>query len=186
MARKQARRGGSGASVGLLSFAAGLACGLGLALLAWVGGYLPRGDEVTAGPPSGRDDPPIIEAPGDADDSPRRDGRYEFFTVLPEIEVVVPNREIEQRARENPEQPATPAGGSYLIQAGSFRSAEDAEALKARLAMLGMVARIQSVTVNGQTWHRVRLGPYDTARAADSARRALRENGFESMVLSDS
>jgi len=184
MARKQARRGGSGASVSVFSFVAGLCCGLALALLAWLGGYLPRGDEATAGPPSGRDDPPIIETPGDNDPS-ERDGRYDFFTVLPEIEVVVPNREIEQRARENPEQPATPAGGSYLIQAGSFRSAEDAEALKARLAMLGMVTRIQSVTVNGESWHRVRLGPYDTARAADSARRELRENGFESIVLSD-
>ncbi|MEX0916442.1 MAG: SPOR domain-containing protein [Wenzhouxiangellaceae bacterium] len=184
MARKQARRGSSGASVSLFSFVAGLACGLALALLAWLGGYLPRGDEAGAGPPSGRDDPPIIEAPGEGD-ARERDDRYDFFTVLPEIEVVVPNREIEQRARDNPEQPATPAGGSYLIQAGSFRSAEDAEALKARLAMLGMVARIQRVTVNGQSWHRVRLGPFETARAADSARRELSENGFESIVLSD-
>lgn len=184
MARKQARRGSSGASVGFFSFVAGLFCGLGVALLAWLGGYLPHGDESTTGPPSGRDDPPIIEAPED-DEASGRSGRYEFFTVLPEIEVVVPNREIEQRARENPEQPATPAGGSYLIQAGSFRSVEDAEALKARLAMLGLVARIQSVSVNDENWHRVRLGPYDTARAADSARRELRDNGFESIVLSD-
>lgn len=183
MARKQAKRGNSSASVGFFSFFAGLACGLALALLAWLGGYLPRGDEVASGPPSGRDDPPIIEAPGDRDVR-ERDGRYDFFTVLPEIEVVVPNREIEQRARENPEQPATTAGGSYLIQAGSFRSSEDAEALKARLAMLGLVARIQRVNVNGESWHRVRLGPYDTARAADSARRELRQNGFESIVLS--
>lgn len=184
MPRKQAKRGGSGASISIFSFVAGLCCGLTLALLAWLGGYMPRGDEATAGPPSGRDDPPIIEAPGD-NNADKRDGRYDFFTVLPEIEVVVPNREIEERARKNPEQPATPGGGSYLIQAGSFRSAEDAEALKARLAMLGLVARIQSVAVNGESWHRVRLGPYDTARAADGARRELRENGFESIVLSD-
>ena len=184
MARKQARRGGSGFSVSLISFVAGLTCGLGVALLAWLGGYLPRGDEADAGPPSGREDPPIIESPGDANPS-ARDERYDFFTVLPEIELVVPNREIEKRARDNPEQPATPAGGSYLIQAGSFRSAEDAEALKARLAMHGMVARIQQVTVNGESWHRVRLGPYDTARSADSARRELSQQGFDSIVLSD-
>ena len=184
MARKQARRGASGASISFFSFVAGLACGLGVALLAWLGGYLPRGDEADAGPPSGREDPPIIEAPG-GEERGKRDDRYDFFTVLPEIELVVPNREIEQRARDNPEQAATPAGGSYLIQVGSFRTAADAEALKAQLALQGMVARIQEVTVNGESWHRVRLGPYDTAGAADSARRDLREQGFDSIVLSD-
>jgi cell division protein FtsN len=151
-------------------------------LLAWLGGYLPRGDEARPTVPSGREEPAIVDAPGSA--AGGRDDRYDFFTVLPEIEVVVPNREIEQRARDNPEQPATPAGGSYLIQVGSFRSAEDAEALKARLAMLGMVAKVQQVSVNGQDWHRVRLGPFETARAADGARRDLNDNGFESIVLS--
>jgi cell division protein FtsN len=178
VARRQARRGGRGASVGLFSFGAGLACGLGLAFLAWLGGYMPRGDQEAAAPPSGRDEPPIV-------DSPRAGGddRYEFFTVLPEREVVVPSREIEKRARENPEQPA-PSGEGYLIQAGSFRSADDADALKARLAMLGLIARVQTVTVDGQTWHRVRLGPYATAREADGARRRLSEAGFDSIVLS--
>lgn len=182
MARRQARRSRSGASVSLFSFVAGLACGLAIALLAWLGGYLPRGDEAEPRVPSGREEPAIVDAPGNA--SGTRDDRYDFFTVLPEIEVVVPNREIEQRARDNPEQPATPTGGSYLIQVGSFRSAGDAEALKARLAMLGMMANIEPVSVNGQDWHRVRLGPFDTARAADGARRELNENGFESIVLS--
>ena len=179
MARKQARRGAG--SSGVFPFFAGLVCGLVIAFLAWLGGYLPRADEIAPGQPSGRDEPPLVETPGETGG----DKRYDFFTVLPEIEVVVPGQEIEQRARENPEQPATPSGGSYVIQVGSFRSSEDADALKARLAMLGLVAGIQSVTVDGSTWHRVRLGPYETARAADSARRQLRDNGFDAMVLSD-
>lgn len=179
MARRQAHRGRSGPGAGV-SFFAGLACGLVLALLAWVGGYLPRGDDAAPMPPSGRDDPPIIDSPGEES----RDRQYDFFTVLPEMEVVVPRREIEQRARENPEQPATPAGGTYVIQAGSFRNADDAEALKAGLALIGLIARVQQVTVDNTTWHRVRLGPYDTARAADQARRQLHDNGFEAMVMS--
>lgn len=177
MARRQARRsGGPGAAAGFL---AGLICGLGIATLAWIGGYLPRGDETPPGMPSGRDEPPIAE-----EELPARDRRYDFFTVLPEIEVVVPRQEIEQRAREAPEQPPADDGSRYIIQVGSFRSDEDADALKARLAMLGLVARVQTVTVDQVTWHRVRLGPFDTAGEADNARRQLQDNGFDAMVLS--
>jgi cell division protein FtsN len=180
MARKQARRGSSSAGGHFASFIGGLVCGLGLALLAWMGGYLPRGDDTPPGLPSGRDEPPIIDAPGTTE----RDRQYDFFTVLPEMEVVVPREEIEQRARENPEQPATPAGGTYVIQVGSFRSSDDADGLKAQLALLGLIARVQEVSVDDATWYRVRLGPYETARAADQARRQLQDNGFEAMVMS--
>ena len=110
--------------------------------------------------------------------------RYDFFTVLPEMEVVVPERELRQRADEAPE--TAPAGApaeQYVLQAGSFRSAADAEQLKARLALLGLVARVQTVTVDTVTWHRVRLGPVDGARAADELRRRLDDEGFDAMVM---
>ena len=197
MARKQARRGS--ASGGLTGFLAGLICGLGLAALAWVGGYMPRGDQepATATAPTGRDEPPIIE--GQPDDG-QRNRQYEFFTVLPEIEVVVPTREIEQRARETEQRqeqarqtgaqqsgstPNLPANDSqsYMIQVGSFRSARDAEALKARLAMLGQVASVQTVNVDGSTMHRVRLGPFNASQA-NRTRQQLQDGGFESMILS--
>jgi len=198
MVRKQARRsGGSGALTG---FIAGLISGLSLAALAWVGGYLPRGDEQSDSLPNGRNEPPIIEnAEQDAGAARARDRQYEFFTVLPEIEVVVPTREIEQRAREteaeqrqNPPDQPTPSGSAsaplnasqqYMIQAGSFRSGPDAEALKARLAMLGQVASIETVTVNDVTLHRVQLGPFDASRA-NQTRQQLQDSGFEAMVLS--
>ncbi|MEM7053551.1 MAG: SPOR domain-containing protein [Pseudomonadota bacterium] len=197
MARKQARR--SSASGGLTGFLAGLICGLGLAALAWVGGYMPRGDQepVTATTPSGRDEPPIIEGQPDAAE---RNRQYEFFTVLPEIEVVVPTQEIEQRARETEQRQQqarqttsqqadstsnAPVSGNqnYMIQVGSFRNGRDAEALKARLAMLGQVASVQTVNVDGSTMHRVRLGPFNASQA-NRTRQQLQDGGFESMILS--
>ncbi|MEN1727154.1 MAG: SPOR domain-containing protein [Pseudomonadota bacterium] len=177
MARRQARRSSKKDSGGhgFLSFGAGLICGLGLATVAWMGGYLPSGDDTPPGMPEGHDEPPIAQS-----SETGRSRQYDFFTVLPEIEVVVPQREIEQRARERED---TASNGPYMLQVGSFRSSDDAESLRAQLTLLGLDAAIQSVTVNDSTWHRVRVGPYNGAREADGARRRLLENGYEAMVL---
>lgn len=175
MARRQAKRGGSAAN-SLMLFGAGVLCGLGLATVFWIGGYLPGSGEPPAGVPVGHDEPPIAEGP-----EPERSRQYDFFTVLPEIEVIVPRTEIEERARDQ----ADPAElGPYMLQVGSFRSASDADGLRAQITLLGLEARIQTVTVNEATWHRVRVGPFDSAREANSARRRLEDNGYEAMVLS--
>lgn len=177
MARRQARRSkANGGSHGFLGFGAGLICGLGLATVAWMNGLLPGREDPGTGLPLGHDEPPIAEP-----EPQRRSRQYDFFTVLPEIEVVVPQREIEERAREPVEQSPQ---GPYLLQVGSFRSASDAEALRAQVMLLGLNAQIQTVTVNEATWHRVRVGPFDSARDADGARRRLLDNGHEAMVLS--
>ena len=178
MPRKQARRGSSGGH-GLAWFVSGLVCGLVLATVVILGGIVPGGPEDDQpAVPSGRDEPPIAES-----EAPERSRSYEFFTVLPEIEVVVPEREIEQRARGAEPDSDDGVAGPYLLQVGSFRSASDAEGLRAQVTLLGLEARIQNVTVDDSTWHRVRVGPFDSARSADEARRRLLDNGFEAMVL---
>ncbi|MFW5926887.1 MAG: SPOR domain-containing protein [Wenzhouxiangella sp.] len=177
MARRQARRGGGSAVSGLMLFGAGMVCGLGLATIAWIGGYLPSGSDTPPGLPAGHDEPAIAEEPDD-----QRSRQYDFFTVLPEIEVVVPNEEIEERARERDEPSRQ---GPYMLQVGSFRSREDAERLRAEITLLGLDSSIEEVTVNRSTWHRVRVGPFEGAREADGARRRLQENGHEAMVLSE-
>ena len=52
------------------------------------------------------------------------------------------------------------AGETIILQVGSFQSVTDADSLKARLAFLGLEAKIESAEVNNDTWHRVLLGPY--------------------------
>ena len=179
MARRQARRSGGN---GFLWFGSGLVCGLGLATLVWTMGLVPGARDPMVTAPLGHDEPPIAEP-----EAPARARNFEFFTVLPEIEAVVPAREIEERAREAAAAPATQApataAGPYLLQVGSFRSADDAEGLRAQLALLGLSAHLQTVTVDNNTWHRVRVGPFNDAVATDEARRRLQANGIESMVL---
>lgn len=176
--RRQARRGDSG-TPGWLWFVGGLVFGLGLATVAWIGGYVPQPEPLPTAETSGRDEPPIAEM---SEPEPRR--QYDFFQMLPEIEVVVPSAEIEERAREPEAERPPSAAGPYVLQVGSFRSASDAEGLKAQLALLGMVAQVQEVRVNDTTYHRVRVGPFDSAQDTDQARRRLEDNGYDAMVLS--
>lgn len=145
----------------------------------------------------GRDTTPVAnQAPGPGaepellpgDEDKAASSRYDFFTVLPEMEVVVPERELSSQV--DPAQPdgagTSETGEKFVLQAGSFRSAADADQMKARLALIGSVANVQSVTVNNQTWHRVRIGPVQGARQADQLRRKLQDNGIEVLVLKDS
>ena len=88
--------------------------------------------------------------------------RFNFYTILPELEVLIPDSEITPPdSGSSKTQAGTSAPGKqYILQAGSFRNRGDADRLKAQLALLGFEASIQSVTVNREDWHRVRVGPY--------------------------
>jgi cell division protein FtsN len=61
----------------------------------------------------------------------------------------------------------------YLLQAGAFERSADADDLKARIALAGETARVETAEVNGKTMYRVRLGPYPNVRAAEAAKANL-------------
>jgi cell division protein FtsN len=80
--------------------------------------------------------------------------------------------------------PDTPADRSvYLLQAGAFKGQEDAEGMKAKLALIGFEARIVTAEVNGVTFYRVRVGPYGQLDDMNKARTRLAENGVEASVV---
>jgi len=109
--------------------------------------------------------------------------RFEFYTMLPEMEVAVPDTDLEPKPDDSKATPVvTP--GTYFLQAGSFRLLEEADRMKANLAFLGLEPSIQTVTINGSdTWHRVRVGPFSDLASLNEVRARLRENRMETMVL---
>lgn len=109
--------------------------------------------------------------------------RFDFYNLLPEMEVIVPEQAIKGRPTnagvKKVEQP-----GTYLLQAGSFRKAEQADQLRARLAMLGLETSIQAIKVNDhQTWHRVRVGPFSNLQELNEARSTLKQNGVDAILI---
>lgn len=70
------------------------------------------------------------------------------------------------------------------LQVGAFHSADDADALRARLALLGLDAQVSQVTGgDGATVYRVRLGPYGPNDDVNAIRKSLSENGFEAQEV---
>ena len=71
----------------------------------------------------------------------------------------------------------------YLLQAGAFGASGDAEAVKARIALLGLSARVESADIQGKTVYRVRMGPYGTASELAEAKRKLAAGGLPAMAI---
>ncbi len=166
----------------------GILIGLGTAVVLMLKGYLPDIKQHTPTVNSqsgGVSEAALLE--DNAQAAKPKKPRYDFFTVLPEMEVVVPEQELKRKAKPLADQTARNTNArdqdSYVLQAGSFRNASDAEQMKARLALFGSVAAVQKVTVNSQTWYRVRIGPIKGARKADEMRRMLADNQVDTLVM---
>jgi cell division protein FtsN len=71
----------------------------------------------------------------------------------------------------------------YILQAGAFGASGDAEATKAKLAMMGLAARVESAQINGNTVYRVRMGPYGTASELAEAKAKLNGSGLQAMAI---
>lgn len=72
---------------------------------------------------------------------------------------------------------------SYFIQAGAFRTPEDAEQQRAKLSLLGMQAKVSEREQAGRTVYRVRLGPFDKKEDADKAKERLDNNSIETALV---
>ncbi|MGH8701120.1 MAG: SPOR domain-containing protein, partial [Burkholderiales bacterium] len=72
----------------------------------------------------------------------------------------------------------------FFLQAGAFQNAPDADSLRARLALLGIEARIQTATLPDKgEWHRVRVGPYTSVEELGRTRETLKQNGVETILI---
>lgn len=78
---------------------------------------------------------------------------------------------------------AAAAGTNYYLQVGAFRVLEDAEALSARMLLLGLPVQIQRAEVNGLQVNRVRVGPYAKLDDMNAARAKLAEEKITANVV---
>lgn len=138
--------------------------------------------------------------------------KYDFYTLLPESEVILPQQAIEPpvppaqkpvtpeeaakidaaraQAALNGEVPPPPpviakgpVSSQFFLQAGSFRRKDDADTLRAQLILLGQSVQVESGTVREETWHRVLVGPFATREQLGTAQKSLAASGFSNLLL---
>jgi len=122
---------------------------------------VPRSEEKTARPSEGKP-------------------RFDFYKILPGNEEPATDQQLKDAQKQSP----TISKEAFFLQAGAFQSASDADNLKARLALIGVEATIQTTSVPDKgVWHRVRVGPYTSVEELNRARDALKQNGVETTLI---
>lgn len=119
-------------------------------------------------------------APLAASGVPEGKPRFEFYKVLTDRQDAAPTP-LKDGGKADAK---AVAKESYMVQAGAFSSADEADNLKAKLAMLGMEASVQAVTLPDKgVVHRVRLGPYKSTDEMNKTLAVLKQNGVNATPI---
>lgn len=187
-ARKAPRRGASRqqpaprrAIPGWLWLVSGLAIGLFVAFLFQLE---PGRDTVK------RDKTPPAPAPSQTSKA-TEEPRYDFYTLLPESEVIVPQAGVpETKPGSEEDTPAVTdaaaeeAGTRFFLQAGSFRQQAEADRVRAQILLLGLDVRLEDARLDsGDVWYRVQVGPFTDRNKLSQAQQVLTGNGFDNLLL---
>ncbi len=186
----------------------------------------PSGPQANPQATAERGSEPGVVEPAAGESAPKKP-QFDFYSVLSEKEVRIPDAVISAQARAEQQQkqqaaqlqaqqqaaaqqaataapanapaavsenvvaapaaavPQPATGSGYLLQVGAFPNSADAETLKAKLAMQGFVANVQSVSISGQTYNRVRLGPFHSATELESTKQRLAGAGINAIALKE-
>lgn len=153
----------------------GLAIGLSVAAAVWVSDRRP-----SPAPASSAREPASLDSALDKNgeareaavaDEPKK-SRFDFYEMLPNFEVIVP--EEDPNVAKDTEPQAVVQPGIYILQAGSFTTYADADRRRAELALQGIGSNIQRVTIDDKTYHRVRIGPIEDLDELNMLRSRLR------------
>lgn len=180
---RKAPSSGSGSSL-LVGILIGLLLGLGIALgvaiyLNRVPAFVSRDKPAQPAPatqPEAAKAPAVAkEAPAKTEDKPR----FDFYNILPGDDQAKGKAD-----REAPRPPVAEIKETFYLQAGAFQNAADADNMKARLALLGVEASIQTTTSSERgPLNRVRVGPFSRVEDVNRIRDTLKQNGIETTLI---
>ena len=106
----------------------------------------------------------------------KQDNKFDFYTILPETESTVTEQEVKNNTLIKKD--------NYFLQVGAFQDEADADNMKAKLALQGFEAVVQTATIPEKgVWHRVRVGPLSDITQINKIRSELTTNGFNTDLI---
>lgn len=167
----------------LLGLIIGVGASVGVAIFV-KGGENPFSSPTSRAPALGNN-VPAVTAPADESAASPEDqapaNRFDFYKILPGNESQVTEQEIKKNIQE---QQASSGQENYYLQVGAFKTEEEADNTKAKLALLGLEAVVQTANLQDKgVWHRVRVGPYTNLDQISKARAELTLNGFKADLI---
>lgn len=168
----------------LREFGFGALVGIALASVAFVYVSSKRQAAHDAAPEVPHPDP-HRKAPADADagtGTGQPSEKYDFYQMLPNFEVVVPEKEKDVK-RDPPATAKIERPGVYVLQVGSYRNEADADRVRAQLSLQGIDAKVQRVAVDTDVWHRVRIGPINKLDELNKLRKQLQAADVDAIVI---
>jgi len=106
--------------------------------------------------------------------------RFDFYTILPGSERQVTTEEVKSKEQSTD----ASAKNTYFLQVGAFQTEDEADNMKATLALQGFEAVVQTATIpNKGVWHRVRVGPLKNLELINKTKADLASNGFKSDLI---
>jgi cell division protein FtsN len=177
------RRGKASGFPSWMGVLCGLALGLGVAGIVYIKDHRPdaqisKAAKADRKKPRGNE-PADAETADSAAEDPSKS--YAFYDMLPKFEVVVPEKEKDVRPDIKPA-PET-RRGTYVLQAGSYKNFADADRVRAQLALQGVESKVQKVSVDSDTWHRIRIGPISNLDELNRLRGILRKADVDALVI---
>ena len=161
----------------------GLAAGLAIAGIVYIKDHRPDALLTRTGKAEKRrshgSELPDAEAADSGTEEPAKS--YAFYDMLPKFEMVVPEKDKDVR----PDTKSVPETrrGTYVLQAGSYKNFADADRVRAKLALQGVESKVQKVSVDNDTWHRIRIGPISKLDELNRLRQILHKADVDVLVI---
>lgn len=120
---------------------------------------------------------------------PTEKPHFDFYTLLPGIEVPAEDTTKKTVQVNSPKQSAQPAktptttNKSIFLQVGAFKDRDQADQLRAQLTLEGQPVNLKKVTVNQQTLYRVYLGPYTNQSTAEATQSKLAKQNVHTLLV---